>query len=538
MYVDGQWADNIHTEQGRRAHRRVDQLDHVLPDSRAQEAPAAAAVAGDEPPVISRSVPLCSVALGLTGKLDLVSSDGAEAVPVETKPGRVPENAERSWEPERVQLMAQGLLLREAGYESTHGFLYFAASRTRVEVAFSAELEARTRELLAAARAALDARALPSPLQDSPKCGGCSLSGICLPDETNALAAVPPDPDAPDIRRLYPMRDDARPLYVVTQGAIVGKESKTLHVSARGERLATARLSDVSQLVLCGNVMLTAQTVHLCCEAGVPIVHLSMSGWFHGLTAGIALKNAFDRAAQFAAAAQPDRCLALARAFVAAKIANQRTMLRRNAPDVPETDLDALTQALRAAEAATNVEGLLGQEGIAARVYFGNLHRLIRAEGAEFVFEGRNRRPPTDPVNALLSFGYALLAKECSVALFGVGLDPFWGVFHRPRHGRPGLALDLMEEFRPLVVDSAVITALNTGMVRPSDFRKSRTACLLSDRGRGAFIRAYESRLHQLATHPLFGYRCSWRQLVHLQARLLARAFRGDIRGYRGLTTR
>lgn len=152
MYVDRLWADNAHTEQGRRVHRRVDQLDHVLPDSRSPSPTDATVGDGDEPPVISRSVPLYSVTLGLTGKLDLVSSDGCEATPVETKPGRVPNNAERSWEPERVQLMAQALLLRDAGYESSHGFLYFAGSRTRVEIAFTAELETRTRDLLTRAR--------------------------------------------------------------------------------------------------------------------------------------------------------------------------------------------------------------------------------------------------------------------------------------------------------------------------------------------------------------------------------------------------
>lgn len=138
----------------------------------------------------------------------------------------------------------------------------------------------------------------------------------------------------------------------------------------------------------------------------------------------------------------------------------------------------------------------------------------------------------------MLSFGYALLAKECTVALAAVGLDPFWGFYHQPRHGRPALALDLMEEFRPLVVDSAVITALNTGMVAVSDFVRAGNACSLSGTGRKAFIRAYEGRLDQLATHPAYDYRCSWRRLIGLQAQLLARHLRGDVAQYRGITTR
>ena len=138
----------------------------------------------------------------------------------------------------------------------------------------------------------------------------------------------------------------------------------------------------------------------------------------------------------------------------------------------------------------------------------------------------------------MLSFGYAMLAKECSVALMAVGLDAFWGFYHRPRHGRPALALDLMEEFRPLLVDSALISAVNTGMLGMNDFVVSPAGCALTDTGRKAFIRAWESRLDQMATHPIFDYRCSWRRLIAVQAQLLARAIRGDIPNYVGITTR
>jgi CRISPR-associated protein Cas1 len=138
----------------------------------------------------------------------------------------------------------------------------------------------------------------------------------------------------------------------------------------------------------------------------------------------------------------------------------------------------------------------------------------------------------------MLSFGYALLAKECTIAAMAEGLDPWWGFYHKPRYGRPALALDLMEEFRPLVVDSAVVTAINTGMVSLGDFTRSQAGCLLSATGRKAFIRAYESRLDQLVTHPVFDYRCSWRSIIRLQARLLARWLTGDVPAYIGMVTR
>lgn len=566
MHVEGRWADNTYTVEGRHAHRRVDQLDHVLPgvgdtseqtqqDKEASAPTKGKSLDGDEPPVIVRSVPLASQALGLTAKLDLVSIDdtpGADgkpaAVPVETKRGRVPNTPERSYEPERVQLMAQGLLLREHGYHCDHGVLYFAGSRTRVTVPFTAELEARTRSLIELAKQASIQSILPSPLEDSPKCRGCSLNGICLPDETLVLQHVPapsdvePTLDGRPIRRLYPVRDDASPLYVQEQGAFVGKSGQRLTVKKEGVELSSVRLLDVSQLVLCGNIGVSAQTVQLLCEAGVPIVHLSMGHWFYGVTHGITLRNAFDRAAQFRAAADPARCLAFARQLVMDKAANQRTMLRRNAAGsttLEQTlrDIDNLIPRLAD---APDLGTLLGLEGAVAACYFQNFADMLKPRDfdAQWDFHSRNRRPPRDPVNAMLSFAYALLAKECTVALLSEGLDPWWGFYHQPRHGRPALALDLMEPLRPLIADSVVITAINTGMVATRSFTRAASACMLNDSGRKAVLRAFEARLDQFITHPLFDYRCSWRAALRLQARLLARWLRGDIPIYQHIVTR
>ncbi len=631
MYVEGRWADNAYTIEGRNVHRRVDQLDHVLPDAEAGGGPAidaddagdapdaedkttttpggkrkskraAPADDGDEPPVISRSVPLSSSRLRLTAKLDLVatvaatssspeaastqaaceasptssndtttavntgmtqSAEGltepcdagsrmpaavaaqtasAEAVPVETKRGRVPNNAERCYDTQRVQLMAQGLLLREAGYRCDHGFLYFAGSRTRVRVPFTSNLEAQTLALIEQTHQAAGLKEMPPPLDDSPKCKGCSLNGICLPDETLALQQVPADQAAPTVRRLYPARDDAQPLYVQEQGAFVGKTSQRLVVRKEKEELSTVGLKDVSQLVLCGNVGISAQTIHLLCEAGIPVVHLSMGHWFYGVTHGITLRNAFDRAAQFQAAARPDRCLAFAKQLVADKVANQRTLLRRNAAS--SSDLD---RALRDMEdlqpriaAVDSLGSLLGLEGAAAAHYFARFADMLKPRDfdATWDFNSRNRRPPRDPVNAMLSFAYALLVKECTVALLAEGLDPWWGFYHQPRHGRPALALDLMEPFRPTVADSVVITAINTGMVASRDFHCSAAGCMLQGAGRKAVLRAYEARLDQLVTHPKFDYRCSWRTVIKLQARLLARWLRGDVPTFENIVTR
>ncbi|MEX2579297.1 MAG: CRISPR-associated endonuclease Cas1 [Verrucomicrobiales bacterium] len=581
MYVEGRWEENIHTLEGKDAHRRVDRIDHLLPESHLDDgsedsepegasprknrraAEEDAAEDGDAPPEIARSVSLGSDELGLLGKLDLVSADpeGGEAVPVETKKGRVPNTPERSYPPERVQLMAQGLLLREHGYRSEHGYLYFAGSRTRVRVDFTPELEAEARSVIAAVRSGRSAVEMPPPLEDSPKCWGCSLCGICLPDETNALrgaAAISTDhgqspgrsnPDildaaddpeqeekdgvaGPDVRRLYAARDRAMPFYVQEQGARVGKSGERITVTKERKSVGGARLVEVSQIVLMGNVQVSSQALHLCMEKGIPVVHFSTGGWFHGLSHGIGIENAYARAAQYVAAGDPALRVRFAAGLVRAKLANQRALLQRNGSG-PERNaaISSLAKRLRQDEGRfASLDAVLGWEGEGAALYFSAFSFMLKTgELPEFGFASRNRRPPRDPVNALLSFAYALLAKECLVALWAEGLDPWWGLYHQPRHGRPAFALDLMEPFRPVIADSVVLTAINTGMVGARDFVANRNGCALQPSGRKGFLRAWEQRLDSLYTHPEFDYRCSWRTILRIQARLLARWLRGDI---------
>jgi len=532
MHVQGRWENNEFTEDGRNVHARVDaEADSLpLPWEEGQE----------RPPETNRSVSLSSESLGISAKLDLVETDGGDAVPVEYKRGEVPDNPERSWEPERVQLMAQALLLRESGYRCTQGILYFEKSRTRVEIALDEALERRTLELLELAHACAASEEEPLPLDGSPKCRGCSLAGICLPDETRLLRGAGKAGEC-DVRRFYPPHDDAQPLYVQEQGATVGVSGENLKVTKGKEKLLQVHLIDVSQVVLCGAIQMTSSALHLCAERGVPVVHMSMGHWFYGLTHGIGLRNAYDRACQFRLAASPSFCLELSKSIVTAKGQNQRTLLRRNARGDVNSALDEMARMLKRVDGASNLQELLGIEGIIARAYFGAFSRMLRPKGdGSFTFDmdGRNRRPPRDPVNACLSFAYALLAKECTIALMSVGLDPYWGFYHQPRHGRPALALDLMEEFRAVVADSAVLTGINTGMLTETDFTTNGVAWALDASGRKALIKAYELRMDQLITHPVFDYKTTWRRVVFVQAQLLARNLRGEIPRYPGIVTR
>ncbi|GIX35812.1 MAG: hypothetical protein KatS3mg126_1591 [Lysobacteraceae bacterium] len=230
---------------------------------------------------------------------------------------------------------------------------------------------------------------------------------------------------------------------------------------------------------------------------------------------------------------------------MAAKIANQRTLLRRNwrPEEKPLQRLRALRDAQRRARQAVDLATLLGIEGQAAALYFGAFGQTLRRDEAGaapgvFDFTRRNRRPPTDPVNAMLSLAYALLVRCVHVTLSAVGLDPYFGFYHQPRHGRPALALDLMEPFRPLLADSTVIQVINNGEVRAQDFVHAAGSVNLTPEGRKRFIAAFERRMAQEVTHPLFGYRLSYRRLIEVQARLLGRNLLGEIDDFPQFTTR
>lgn len=442
-----------------------------------------------------------------------------------------------AYDPERVQVCVQGLILEEQGYRCDEGVLYFCESRERVRVPFDDELRAKTRTAIAGLRLVAAGHQVPPPLEDSPKCPRCSLVGICLPDEVNFLKHGTLNP-----RPLAVGRDDALPLYVQAQRARIGKQAETLRIEVEDQAPTTARLIDVSQLVLLGNISITTPVVHDLMRREIPVSWYSYGGWFLGHTTGTGHRNVELRAAQYRASFDSQQCLALARGLVAAKLKNGRTLLRRNWRDgePPAAMLDDLKRQAEHALRARGLPELLGIEGSGAAVYFRHFAGALKREGKEpgFDFATRNRRPPTDPVNALLSFAYALLTRTFTVTLSAVGFDPYRGFYHQPRYGRPALALDLMEPFRPLIAESAVIQAINNGEVQASDFVRAGPAAALKPDGRKRFIAAFERRLSHEITHPQFGYRLSYRRLLEVQARLLGRWLLGEIPEYPQFITR
>jgi CRISPR-associated protein Cas1 len=517
-----------------------------------------------------------------------------ECCPVDYKAGapRAGEDANELWPTDRMQLGLQMLLLRDNGYACREGLIYYRATRQRVRLPLTPELESWIRENIESARRTATGP-IPPPLVGSPKCVRCSLAPVCLPDETQLLtqsdsipdptsrnpsektaAAQPPatqpaeHPTTP--RRLIAARDDSRALYLNTPGLHVGRSGETLVVKEKDKVLEELRLLDLHHVALFGNIQLTTQAIHALCDAGIPITWFSGGGWFYGLTRGHDLKNVFTRMEQFRLARDPEFSLRIARLFVQGKIRNQRTLLMRNHVEAPTSAVGRLRRASDEALQATGIDQLLGVEGAAAATYFEHFSGMLKTSDAlddpvadpaarqgakrktpspppsasapnsslSFDFVTRNRRPPTDPVNALLSLAYSLLAKDCTLACYAVGFDPYVGFYHQPRFGRPALALDLMEEFRPLIAESVVLSIVNNRILDLGDFVRAGNAVNLTPAGRKKFFQTYEQRLGSVLTHPVFDYKVSYRRAIELQARILARVLTGEIPEYIPLTTR
>jgi len=584
-FVEGVFVESVDTLRGGAIHKRVDSGNGSLPrakkktdadKSKREEKPAEVELAiqtaetkDAEPEIIhSRSVQMGSERLGVVAKMDLVETKAGkddlftvlEVCPVDYKAGAPKEGEEANelWDTDKMQLGLQALILRDNGYHCNEGVIYYRSTKQRVRLPITPELESWVLEKIAEAKRVITGP-IPAPLVHSPKCVRCSLAPVCLPDETRMLAQLPtedspPQPaDAP--RRLIAARDDTRALYLNTPGYRVGCKDEVLQVKDQDRVIEDVRMRDVSHVALFGNIQISTQAIQALCEMEVPVTYFSMGGWFYGITRGHTLKNVFLRMEQFRLARDEKTCISLARQFVHGKIRNQRTLLMRNHLEPPEAIIGKLKRASEDALTAASIEELLGIEGAAASQYFQQFSGMIKVEDDDlpgfeipvkdpkqiafnFNFTHRNRRPPTDPVNAMLSLAYSMLAKDCTLATLAVGFDPYLGFYHQPRFGRPALGLDLMEEFRPLVAESTVLSCINNRVVTEKDFVRAGQAVNLSAPGRKRFFQTYEQRMCSLITHPLFDYKVSYRRALELQARLLAKTLTGEIAEYIPLMTR
>lgn len=594
-FVEGVFVESVDTLRGGAIHQRVDSGNGALPAAKkksktekktTEDQPAATGDASTKEPeaqdtepetIHSRSVQMGSERLGIVAKMDLVESKtektdlftALEVCPVDYKAGAPKEGEEANelWDTDKMQLGLQALILRDNGYTCNEGVIYYRATKQRVRLPITPELENWILQNIADAKRVI-AAPIPAPLVHSPKCVRCSLAPVCLPDETRMLAQTTmkvdvgvdgntsegPQPSGEAPRRLIAARDDTRPLYLNTPGYRVGCKDEVLTIKDKDKLIEEVRMRDVSHVALFGNVQISTQAIQSLCEQEVPVTYFSMGGWFYGITRGHAMKNVFLRMEQFRLAREETTCLSLARQFVHGKIRNHRTLLMRNHLEPPEVIIGKLKRASEDALAANSIEELLGIEGAAASQYFQQFGGMVKVEDDlpglglqventkqrmfNFNFNNRNRRPPTDPVNAMLSLAYSMLAKDCTLAALAVGFDPYLGFYHQPRFGRPALGLDLMEEFRPLIAESTVLSCINNRVVTDKDFVKAGQAVNLTAPGRKRFFQTYEQRMSSLITHPLFDYKVSYRRALELQARLLAKTLTGEIAEYIPLMTR
>jgi len=330
-------------------------------------------------------------------------------------------------------------------------------------------------------------------------------------------------------------------VYISTDDAFIGKTDERLRVRADKQTLLDVPLIKVDGVVVLGRATVSPAALMELLERKIPLSFMTGTGRFLGRLEPELNKNVFVRSAQWQAAGESPQAVHLVQAFVRGKLKNYRTMLmrsQREGIDGLESGITRLDQALQPIQHTLIIDALRGLEGAGSAAYFGAFDRLIRND--KFSFHTRNRRPPTDPVNALLSFGYALLRHDVQGAINIVGLDPYLGYLHTQRYGRPSLALDVMEEFRPLVVDSMVLSALNRKALTPDDFHSEplSQAVSLSDEGRRTFLRLYEQKKQSKFKHPVMGRQCTYQEAFEIQVRLLAKYLMAEIDSYPPLVLR
>lgn len=330
-------------------------------------------------------------------------------------------------------------------------------------------------------------------------------------------------------------------LYVMTPESYLRLDHETVKVEAEGTTKLQVPLHHLGALFCFGNVMMSPALIHRCAEDGRSVVLFDQNGRFKARVEGPVSGNVLLRCAQHEARANTGRTLSIARNLVGGKVQNTRQVALRAAREATSPEeaaaltgvTDTLAGVLKRLEVAEEIEVVRGLEGEAARTYFDTFGYMVREDRATFHFNGRNRRPPRDPVNALLSFVYALLLNDCVAAAEGVGLDPQMGFLHTVRPGRPSLALDLIEELRSVLADRLVLTLINRRQITGKSFmERPGGAVYLNEDGRREVVVAYQKRKQEEIQHPLLKEKIPFGLVPHIQARLLARLLRGDIESY------
>jgi CRISPR-associated protein Cas1 len=337
------------------------------------------------------------------------------------------------------------------------------------------------------------------------------------------------------------MKQHLNTLYVTTQGAYLRKDGQTVDVRVEKQSKLRVPLHNLDGIVAFGRVGASPALLGACAESNVTISFLTTNGRFLASVSGFAPGNVLLRRSQYRTTDDASAAAKIARSIVTGKLGNCRTVLRRAARDSSNSEREAvlhkaadrLTTSIDEALRCEDLDKVRGIEGEAATTYFGAMNSLIASEAKEFQYTKRSRRPPLDPVNAMLSFAYTLLMHDARSACEVAGLDAAVGFLHRDRPGRPGMALDLMEEFRPFLADRLVLSLINRQQVQPKDFAiRENGAVQMTDSSRKTLLTQWQQRKQETITHPFLNEKTTVGLLMHLQARLMARHLRGDIDAY------
>jgi CRISPR-associated protein Cas1 len=480
------------------------------------------------------SLELSSSTLGLTGKVDCVRRRDGTYLPYEHKrgqPRREDDHSAAAWPSDRLQVVAYAALLEEAfGQPVPEGRIRYHAANITVRVPIDEWAKADLRDAVATARRLRESVERPPVTENERLCQRCSLAPVCLPEE------VRQDRDPEHMpSRLFPADRDGATLYVVSQGTHVGCSADCLVIRPRDGPETKHPIRGVDTLLLHGFAQVSTQALRLCTTHGVGVHWLAVTG-YHNASLVATAGQVQRRVRQYRALSDEAVCLRLTLALVRAKVEAQHRYLLRASREagglrqqlVPH--LNALQEALRAGTTAADRDTLRGHEGTAAVHYFHGLRALLSPSVPEALrSQSRNRRPPLDRFNALLSYGYGLLHTAVMRALLAAGLEPALGFFHTPRSAAYPLVLDLMELFRVSLWDLVVIGSLNRGQWDPdNDFTVTRAKVWLSETGRKKAIGLFEARLQESWKHPVLQYSLSYMRTIELEARLLEKEWSGE----------
>lgn len=471
--------------------------------------------------------------LGLRGRVDALRTRERQTIPYEHKRGRScrdTNNQPQAWESDRLQILAYACLLESTlGVPIKEGRIRYHADNVMVHVPLDDKGRADVRKAVQQARSLRQSTHRPPVTDNERLCTRCSLAPVCLPQEARLAHNREWQPV-----RLFPQDDERQVIHILEPGTTVGRTGEQLKISRRGQPVETIPIRQVGQVVLHSFSQISTQALHFCAAQGIGVHLISGGGRYLG---------SFDpregsiqrRIRQYMALSNPETCLELARKLVNCRGQGQRKFLMRGTrgmAKIPQDLQQAIAQmkaVLKQVPQAKSLESLLGLEGNLAALYFGALPWLSQDVAAELRFEGRNRRPPKDRFNALLSFGYALLLKDVMNSILVVGLEPALGFYHQPRSQAAPLALDLMEIFRVVLVDLPVVASVNRGQWDiKEDFELRGEQVWLTDAGRRKFVNLYERRKQESWKHPVTGYSLTYRRLLELEVRLLEKEWSGE----------